>query len=745
MRATDQLLGQRLASRYAMAGPRQDVDFAAFVQECQPIEADQLAELVEKDGRMRLDRNQPVELDRYLNAIPNLLDNAEALDAAIDVTLRWMSGSARPDQQSIAELIRQYPQLRDTILDAATLNNHLLSTAGVNDCVARTTERELPQDFGPPIEDGVPRYELTELLGTGAFGEVFKAVDRKLSEAGHPAMVAVKLLSQRKDGSGDLGQRLLGQPQLVEEATKARRVNHPNVVRVLDRGISNEQQAYIVYELIDGGNLHEWLVRRNELIPIREAASMVAQIARGVQAAHSAGLVHCDLKPGNIILTGDGQPKVADFGIAIRFGQPRSLGNGSDDEQHPIGNLAFISPEQYRMDDGALTVPSDVYALGGILFSMLTGKMPNGSTLQEIARTHDREHGRMHAPSPRAKRKEIDRDLDAICRRAMAVKREDRYSSAGSLADDLDAWLKHEPLQWTDPSALHVINLWRKRRPATAVSLALLLFSIVVGSLAAHYYAGRAADAELARTQAEADREIARVEAELAMVREQEVSERNISARSAMLEVRRRITEQASQGRAVSQMLPLLWNLEFLFEPELFAAADTAEHLHESRLTVVQEMVNKAVAEGRDTDLETLLWKNTLAFWYVAAGDVSRAKPMLERLDVHWRERLHPEDRWLALLDALRACAIVKSAGAIASEHGGDADMARIEAAAGLIRDAEMILRADDAASPLHILMIECLAVAYRPDMLDDPEIHLQAEGMLERLGDRRNFPRSRR
>ena len=120
----------------------------------------------------------------------------------------------------------------------------------------------------------------------------------------------------------------------------------------------------------------------------RQAAAFIERIARGVHAAHMAGLVHCDLKPNNVVLSVAGEPKVADFGIAIRATDPgpavAALDESGDDE--PLGNLAFMSPEQFRMEPGALTIPSDVYALGGMLYWMVTGELPNGSTPEEIRR-----------------------------------------------------------------------------------------------------------------------------------------------------------------------------------------------------------------------------------------------------------------------------------------------------------------------------------------------------------------------
>ncbi len=125
--------------------------------------------------------------------------------------------------------------------------------------------RALPCDFGPATKDGRPRYELRELLGEGALGQVYLAVDRHLSEQDHPAFVSIKLLRGQE-------RSVLERQQLVDEATKARRINHPNVARVLDRGVSARDEDFLLYEYVEGGDLARWARRRGGAVPIEEAA-----------------------------------------------------------------------------------------------------------------------------------------------------------------------------------------------------------------------------------------------------------------------------------------------------------------------------------------------------------------------------------------------------------------------------------------------------------------------------------------
>lgn len=470
---------------------RGEVDLRAFLAEHR-IDSDLLlAEIIESDGRIREQFAQPITLARYFDAIDDLRDRPDALDAAIDLALRGASSRSNADNEAIARLVNEYPDLAAEIHDAAMLNNALLSTTGLRRRVTTTAAYRLPFDFGPRLEDGQQRYRLEELLGAGAFGEVYLATDRHLSDADHDARVALKVLSPRHDDPFD-------RRQLAEEAMKARRINHPFVVRVFDRGTTEQDEDFIVYELVERGSLQHWLRKRRLPLPPREAAALMAKIARGLQAAHAAGLIHCDLKPGNIMMTVEGDPKISDFGIAIRAGEQlhRRAGTGSGLDSAPIGNQAFISPEQYRREDGSLTVASDLYALGGILFYLLTGELPNGKTPDEIARTHNLTRGRTEPPSVRAVDRTIDEDLDRIARRAMAADPADRHNSAGALADDLDAWLAHEPIQWMKPSLPRVIGLWARRRPAVAAMAAILGIATIGGALGAQHLVSRRAQAD---------------------------------------------------------------------------------------------------------------------------------------------------------------------------------------------------------------------------------------------------------
>ncbi len=446
-----------------------DATFAEVIVRAPEAEDDETADLIEADARLRIERGLKVELGRYLAAVPNLSDLPVSLDAAIEFALRALDGEARPGGEAVEALSDAYPQFRDAIADAAALGDAICSTEGLRTDFDRRPPLELPASVGPVLASGERRFELERVIGRGAQGVVYAAVDRRLSEPGHPASVAIKVLDREAEVGSDL----------VEEAARARRIDHRNVVRVIDADRLADDRVFIVYELVEGGDLDGLVRKGGGRLPAREAAALVAQVARGVQAAHSARVVHCDLKPGNVLLSGDGTPKIADFGVSVALDASAREG-----VEEPVGSLAFTSPEQFRCDDGAFSVPTDIFGLGGILYYVLTGELPNGSTREAITESLERGHD----DRDRFDRLEaaFDRDLAAICCRALNHDPSERHASADALARDLDAWLRSEPIHWTDPTALWAsrLALRRNRVAAALIGVGIVATLLLTGLLA---------------------------------------------------------------------------------------------------------------------------------------------------------------------------------------------------------------------------------------------------------------------
>ncbi len=678
-----------------------DPQFDRIVTHFQVEEDAALADLIEADGRLRLRLAKPVSLDRYLSATPDLPTRPEPLDAAIDMSLRALAETGNADADVTATLISLYPNLEIPIRETAALNSAVWSTMTLQRHVTLSALKELPCDFGPVMEDGVHRYELREALGEGAFGQVYLAVDRQLSEENHPAFVSIKVLPAGERSPWT-------RAQLIDEASKARRIDHPNVARVLDRGVSGQDEDFIVYEFVEGGDLGRRIRRQQQPFRIREAVQLVAGMARGVHAAHMAGLVHCDLKPSNIVLTTEGDPKVTDFGIAIRADEQTTVRPEREADLEPAGNLAFMSPEQFLMEPGALTIPSDIYALGGILFWLLTGELPNGSTPEAIRETHDRTEGRRWPPAPRSHRPEIDRDLDAVVQRAMAVQPEDRYASAAAVANDLEAWMRREPILWTRPSVFRRLALWSRRKPTLAAATVLILALLITSGIVFRQFAATVAQERLEKAVANANLE---------------QEERH---RAEYLLLLKRFGDQIAQGREeglVTELLPEIWSLEWFYGPTVLGEGPDRLELWRLRVDVVRKLVMDARATGRAHTLDTLLWESALGFWLIKIGEYREAEPLLSQNYTNWKAILAPDDPWLAHLQAIQASAVVIR---LTDEQQPSDDVPNenpeLLAAKATLEQVDQMLKEDAPGSPIHNLVLDHLKILYAPDLLNQPE-----------------------
>ena len=250
------------------------------------------------------------------------------------------------------------------------------------------------------------RYRLTERIDEGGAGEVWRARDEKLDRD-----VAIKLLGPDADDSF--------RARFADEARRAAAVVHPNVVTVFDEG-RDGADAFMVMELVPGKTLREIVAERGPLPP-HEVSRLIRQVAAALDAAHAAGVIHCDVKPANVIVDPEGVAKLTDFGIA-RAARDR-------DEQELLGTARYIAPE--RVEGGPVTARTDVYGLGLVAYELLTGRPAfDGATSEDLVR--ERLVG--PAPSLRLARVGIDDRLDPIVGRALATAPERRYASAGAFA-----------------------------------------------------------------------------------------------------------------------------------------------------------------------------------------------------------------------------------------------------------------------------------------------------------------------
>ena len=264
--------------------------------------------------------------------------------------------------------------------------------------------------------------------------------------------------------------------QWTREARSLARVRNARVVQIHDVG-EDEGRLYLVLEYVSGGSLRD---RLDGPLPARTAAALVEKIAGGVAAVHRAGLLHLDLKPSNILLDADPgaawesiSPKVADFGIARdvdHSGMTRTTLRG------PWGTPSYMAPEQVESNRIAVGPASDVYALGAILYELLTGRPPFRTA--SLAETMDQVRHQDPAP-PRRLNPAIPLDLETICATCLRKDPKRRYPTVDALAEDLEHWLAGQPIAARPISIRERGWLWVRRHPLTAalgVSLAATLF-----------------------------------------------------------------------------------------------------------------------------------------------------------------------------------------------------------------------------------------------------------------------------
>jgi serine/threonine-protein kinase len=316
------------------------------------------------------------------------------------------------------------------------------------DDVRRTAEFELPHIDG---------YEVEGILGRGGMGVVFRARHLKLNR-----LVALKsLLAGAYAGPHE-------RARFRREAEAVAALRHPHIVQIYDVG-ELPGGPYFTMELVEGGSLAQKLGGRP--LPPRQAAELIATLACGVQFAHQSGFMHRDLKPGNVLLTADGVPKITDFGLARPIdGGPEFTLTGAR-----IGTPSYMAPEQALGKTSALGPAVDIYALGAVLYEMLTGRPPfEGESAADTERKVIADE-----PVPPSRRNaRVPRDLETICLKCLHKDPTRRYASAQDLGDDLYRFLDGKPVIARPVGVAQRVVKWARRRPALATlgaAVALLL------------------------------------------------------------------------------------------------------------------------------------------------------------------------------------------------------------------------------------------------------------------------------
>jgi TolB-like protein/Tfp pilus assembly protein PilF len=297
-------------------------------------------------------------------------------------------------------------------------------------------------------------YELLEEIGRGGQGVVFRARQKSLNRT-----VALKVISLGQWASKAHLKRFR------REAEAAASLDHPSIVPIYEVD-ERDGSCYFSMKFVEGGQLDE--VTRREPMPIRQAVELIAKVTRTVHYAHEHGILHRDIKPGNILLDAKGEPQLTDFGLAPLVESESSVTQTLD----VLGTPSYMAPEQAVGNNAAVSSATDVYGLGAVLYQLLTGQPPfaGGTTYETIKLLEDTD-----PRPPRLLNPKIDRDLSTICLKCLEKDPKRRYSSALALAEDLQRWLKHEPIQARRTGIFSRGKKWVQRNPTSALFAASLV------------------------------------------------------------------------------------------------------------------------------------------------------------------------------------------------------------------------------------------------------------------------------
>src|SRR5438034_7131224 len=322
----------------------------------------------------------------------------------------------------------------------------------------------LPRDSGRAHAAGVLMdfgdYELLEELGRGGQGVVYRARQKSLNRT-----VALKVI-----GLGPWA-TTAHVKRFRREAEAAANLDHPCIVPIYEVG-EREGSCYFSMKFIDGGQLDE--VAKRTPISIRNAAELIAKLARTGHYAHEHGILHRDIKPGNVLVDAKGEPHLTDFGLA-RLLETKSTVTHT---MEVLGTPSYMAPEQAVGNNARVGRATDVYGLGAVFYQLLTGHPPfaGGTTYETVRLVLETEPRQLRLWKPK-----IDRELCTICLKCLEKDPKRRYSSALALAEDLEHWLKHEPIRAKPSGLLTHSKKWVRRNPSTAVLIASLV-ALAVGA-----------------------------------------------------------------------------------------------------------------------------------------------------------------------------------------------------------------------------------------------------------------------
>ncbi len=371
------------------------------------------------------------------------------------------------------ETVNPTPEFDDPVESASS---QAVSDADTSRSVLDTDrDQKITQHAGrsrpQPIE--IDQFEILEKIGQGGMGIVYRARQKDLDR-----IVALKVLRNPLLDSDD-------RQRLMNEAQAVARLKHSGIVQIYQVGETSDQ-PYLCFEYVDGSHLGERLAR-STMSP-EDACKLLRKVASAISFAHEQGIIHRDLKPANILIDADGEPKVADFGLAklLDCGEHKTNSDRLTKTGALVGTICYMAPEQFTGLSENVDYRADIYGLGTILYEMLVGRPPLiGDTPDEtmyLVRTVD-------PAAPRKLNPKIPRDVETICLKCLEKEPDRRFQSGAELELELKRFLNGQPLSIRPTSSITIATRWCKRRPAIALLSALSALLMIALSIGGYWMA----------------------------------------------------------------------------------------------------------------------------------------------------------------------------------------------------------------------------------------------------------------